>query len=213
MIWLILAALLLADPFWQTKPANEWTDAELSQFLADSPWAQMATQPAKPQGGKNSSEGRLVQVYLATAAPVVKALAERDRRMELRRPGITKALAEDPLSEERAAWFADHRAAYIIVAARVGNNDAFSIDKETSRMERESVMEGRAYSRGEGCRAAATFPPTQTDPHVYLAFLREPVAAADKDLSFGLYLPGVPLPYRTVTFKVKDMVVDGKLEM
>jgi hypothetical protein len=209
MIWLILAALLLADPFWQTKPANEWTDAELSKFLADSPWAQMATQPAKPQGGKNSSEGRLVQVYLATAAPVVKALAERDRRMELRRPGITKALAEDPLSEERAAWFADHRAAYIIVAARVGNNDAFSIDKETSRMERESVMEaGRTQ-----VKVSATFPPTQTDPHVYLAFLREPVAAADKDLSFGLYLPGVPLPYRTVTFKVNDMVVDGKLEM
>jgi len=209
MTWLILAALLFADPFWQAKPAKEWTDPELSKFLADSPWAQMAAQPAKPQAGKNSGEERLVQVYLATAAPVVKALAERDRRMELRRPGITKTLAEDPLSEERAAWFADHRAAYIIIAARVGNNDAFSIDKETSRMERDSVMEaGRTQ-----VKVSATFPPTQTDPHVYLAFLREPVAATDKDISFGLYLPGVPAPYRTVTFKIKDMMVDGKLEM
>ncbi len=209
MTWLIIAALLFVDPFWQTKPAKEWTDPELSQFLADSPWAQMAAQPGKPQVGKNMGEGRLVQVYLATAGPVVKALAERDRRLELRRPGITKALAEDPLSEERAAWFADHRAAYIIIAARVGNNDAFSIDKETSRMERESVMEsGRTQ-----VKVSATFPPTQTDPHVYLAFLREPVASADKDLSFGLYLPGVPAPYRTVTFKIKDMMVDGKLEM
>lgn len=209
MIWLILAALLFADPFWQTKPAKEWTDAELSQFLADSPWAQMIAQPGKPQGGKNSGEGRLVQVYLATAGPVVKALAERDRRMEIRRPGITKALAEDPLSEERAAWFADHRAAYIIVAARVGNNEAFSIDKETSRMERDSVLEAGRIQ----VKVSATFPPTQTDPHLYLAFLREPVAASDKDLSFGLYLPGVPAPYRTVTFKIKDMMVDGKLEM
>src|SRR5579862_8426555 len=120
MIWLMLATLLFADPFWQTKPAKEWTDAELSRFLADSPWAQMATQPAKPQGGKNSGEDKLVQVYLATAGPVVKALAELDRRLELRRPGITKSLAEDPLSEERAVWFADHQAQYIIVAARVG---------------------------------------------------------------------------------------------
>jgi hypothetical protein len=209
MIWLALAAFLFADPFWQTKPAKDWTDAELSQFLADSPWAQMIAQPGKPQGGKNSGEGRLVQVYLATAGPVVKAVAERDRRLELRRPGITKALADDPLSEERAAWFADHRAAYVIIAARVGNNDAFAIGKETSRMERESILEaGRTQ-----VKVSATFPPTQTDPHLYLAFLREPVAAADKDLSFALYLPGVPAPYRTVTFKIKDMMVDGKPEM
>ena len=51
MIWLILAALLLIDPFWQTKPAKDWTDAELSQFLADSPWAHMIAQPAKAQAG------------------------------------------------------------------------------------------------------------------------------------------------------------------
>jgi hypothetical protein len=209
MIWLMLAALLFADPFWQTKPAKEWTDAELSQFLSDSPWAQMAEQPGKPQGGKNSGEGRLVQVYLATAEPIVKALAERDRRMELRRPGITKALADDSMSEERAAWFADHRAEYIIVAARVGNNDAFSIEKETSRMEHDSVMEAGRIQ----VKVSATFPPTQTDPHLYLAFLRERVAASDKDLSFSLYLPGVPAPYRSVTFKIKDMMVDGKLEM
>ena len=209
MIWLILLALLSADPFWQTKPAKEWTDAELSKFLADSPWAQMAAQSAKTQGGKNTGEGASVQIYLATAGPVVKALAERDRRMELRRPGITKTLADDPLSEERAAWFADHRAEYIIVAARVGNNDAFSIEKETARMERDSVMEAGRIQ----VKVSATFPPTQTDPHLYLAFLREPVAASGKDLSFALYLPGVPAPYRTVTFKMKDMMVDGKLEM
>jgi hypothetical protein len=209
MIWLALAALLFIDPFWQTKPVREWTDAELAQFLADSPWAQMVAQPGKPQGGKNSSEGRLVQVYLATAGPIVRALAERDRRQELRRPGITKTLAEDPLSQERALWFDDHRAGYIIVAARVGNNSGFSIEKETSRMEQESVLEaGRTQ-----VKVSATFPPTQTDPHVYLAFLREPVAASDKDLSFALYLPGVPVPYRTVTFKIKDMMLDGKLEM
>jgi hypothetical protein len=209
MIWLILTALLFADPFWQTKPAKDWTDAELSKFLADSPWAQTAGQPGKAQGGKNLGEDRLVQVYLATAGPVVKALAERDRRMELRRPGITKALAEDPLSEERAVWFADHRAGFIIVAARVGNNAAFSSEQETRRMERGSVLEaGRTQ-----VRVSATFPPTETDPHLYLAFPREAVAAADKDLSFGLYLPGVPTPYRTVTFKIKDMMVDGKPEM
>ena len=209
MTWLIVAALLFAEPFWQTKPVMAWTDIELSQLLADSPWAQMAAEPGNARVGKNAGEGRPVQVYLATAGPVVKALAERDRRIELRRPGTAKALADDPLSEERAVWFADHREAFIIVAARVGNNDAFLSGPETSRMEKDSVME-LGHSK---VKASATFPPTRTDPHVYFAFPREPLTASDKDLSFELYLPGVPGPYRTVTFKVKDMMLHGKLEM
>ena len=126
MTWLAVVLFLLVEPFWQVKPPMEWTDVELVQFLADSPWAQMSAQPGKAQVGKNAGSGQPLQVYLATAGPVVKALAERDRRTELRRPGTAKALADDPLSEERAVWFADNREKHIIVAARVGNNEAFS---------------------------------------------------------------------------------------
>jgi len=209
MTWLVLTLLLFADPFWQTKPAAEWNDIELSQFLGDSPWAQMAAQPGKAAVGKNAGQGQLVQVYLATAGPVVKAVAERDRRAELRRPGTAKALADDPLSEERSAWFQDNRAGHIIVAARVGNNDAFSSGEETRRMEQDSAMDlGRLRAK-----LSAYFPPTRTDPHLYLAFPRDPVTASDKTVTFELYLPGVHGPYRSVTFKVKDLLVDGKPEM
>jgi hypothetical protein len=207
--WLTLALLVFAEPFWQIKPPAEWSDIELSQFLGDSPWAQMAAQPGKALVGKNAGQGQLVQLYLATAGPVVKAVAERDRRTELRRPGTAKALADDPLSEERSVWFADNREGHIIVAARVGNNDAFSSGEETRRMEQDSAMDlGRLR-----VKLSAYFPPTRLDPHLYLAFPREPVLPSDKTVSFELYLPGVPVPYRTVTFKVKDMLVDGKLEM
>ncbi|MDP9113473.1 MAG: hypothetical protein M3O20_07300, partial [Acidobacteriota bacterium] len=102
MTWL-LALLLLIDPFWQSKAPREWTDPDLAQFLTDSPWAQMSAVPGKAQVGKNSGSSQPIQVYIATAGPVVKAVAESDRRAELRRPGIMKALADDPLSEERAA--------------------------------------------------------------------------------------------------------------
>jgi len=185
----------------------EWTDIELSQMLADSPWAQMAGQPGKAQVGKNAGQGQLVQVYLVTAAPITKAVAERDRRIELRRPGTAKALADDPLSEERSAWLADNREGHIIIAARVGdNNDAFSSGQETHRMEQDTAMNlGRLR-----VKVSAYFPPTRTDPHLYLAFPREPVTVADKTVTFELYLPGVPGPYRTITFKVKDMLVEGK---
>jgi hypothetical protein len=209
MLWLVVALLFLADPFWQTKPPMEWTDVELSQILADSPWAQMAAQPGKAQVGKNAGQGQLVQVFLVTAAPIAKAVAERERRIELRRPGTSKALADDPLSEERSIWLADNREGHVIVAARVGDNNAFSSGQETRRMEQDTAMDlGRLR-----VKVSAYFPPTRTDPHLYLAFPRQPVTESDKIVTFELYLPGVPGPYRTVTLKVKDMLVDGKPEM
>jgi hypothetical protein len=209
MIWLVLSLLLFAEPFWQIKPPAEWNDIELSQFLSDSPWAQMAAEPGKAKVGKNAGQGQVVQVYLATAAPIAKAVAERERRAELRRPGSAKALADDPMSEERSAWFADNRQSHIIVAARVGLNDAFSDGAETRRLEQDSVMElGR-----RGVKLSAYFPPTRSDPYLYLAFPREPATSSGKTITFDLYLPGVPVPYRIVVFTVKDMLVDGKLEM
>ena len=62
-------------------------------------------------------------------------------------------------------------------------------------------------------KLSSYFPPTRTDPHVYLAFPRGEAVAPDKTVSFELYLPGVPGPYRTAAFKVKDMLVGGKVEM
>lgn len=199
MPWLALL-LLIADPFWQTKPLAEWNDLELSRFLADSPWAQMAT----PQA--NALKAPPVPLYLATAAPIAKAVAERNRRIALRR---AKTAAEDPLGEEYQAWFADNRADYIIVAVRTGNTPAFSDGAEIRRMEQESVMDtGRVK-----VKVSKYFPPTPTDPALRLAFPRSQVSENDKTVIFQLYLPGVPQPYRSVQFKVREMVVDGKLEM
>jgi hypothetical protein len=209
MTWLAIALLLSVDSFWQVKPPMVWTDAELAQFLAESPWAQMSAQPGKSAVGKNAGSVPPIQVYLATAGPIVKALAERDRRAELRRPGTTKALADDPLSEERAVWFSDNREMHIIVAARVGNNEAFSKEAETRRLEQDSSIDA-----GHGrVKLSAYFPPTSTDPHIYFAFPRELVSLTDKVVSFELYLPGAPGPYRTLQFKIKDLLVDGKLEL
>jgi len=209
MLWLAVALLLLVDPFWQAKPPMDWTDTELAQILTDSPWAQMAAQPGKAQVGKNAGQGQLIQVYVLTAAPIAKAVAERERRIELRRPGTAKALAGDPLSEERSVWLADNRERQMIIAVRVGNNTAFSSAEETRQMEQDSAMDlGRLR-----VKLSAYFPPTASNPYLYLAFPRQPVTAADKIVTFELYLPGVPGPYRTVTFKVKDMLVDGKVEI
>ena len=43
-----------------------------------------------------------------------------------------------------------------------------------------------------------------------MAFPRQ-VAESDKPVVFELYVPGLTSPFRTVEFRVKDMVVKGKL--
>jgi hypothetical protein len=195
--WHILL-LFLAQAYWQSKPPAEWNDLELARFLADSPWAQMAAPSAKGSFPP-------IAVYLATAAPVEKAVAERARRVALRRPGSKEA---DPLREEFEAWFADNRADHVILAARVGNNEAFTSEPEMRQMNQDSALDlGRVRVKMSGY-----FPPTSRDPYLYLAFPRVPVTAADKSIGFDLYLPGVPGPFRRAEFKTKDMLVDGKLE-
>lgn len=201
MVWLA-AMLVLMQAFWQAKPPADWNDIELAQFLADSPWAQMAAPPGK------AGTAPAVQVYLATAGPIERAVAERNRRAALRRPADLRATG-DPLGEEFAVWFADNRADHVIVAARVGNNNAFSSESEMRRMQQDSALDA---GRGK-VRMSSYFPPTSSDPHLYLAFPRGQVSPMDKSVTFELYLPGVPGPFRTVQYKVKDMLVDGKLEM
>jgi hypothetical protein len=199
VIWHILL-LLLAQAYWQSKPPAEWNDLELARFLADSPWAQMAVPSAK------AGSFPPIPVYLMTAAPVEKAVAERARRIALRRPSAKDG---DALREEFEAWFADNRASHIILAARVGNNDAFTSEPEMRQMKQDSNLDvGRIKVKMSGY-----FPPTSSDPYLYLAFPRVPVTATDKSVGFDLYMPGVPGPFRRVDFKIKDMLVDGKLEL
>jgi hypothetical protein len=45
-----------------------------------------------------------------------------------------------------------------------------------------------------------------------MAFPRQ-VSESDKSIEFDLYIPGVTPPYRTVEFRVKDMILKGKLEL
>ena len=145
-----------------------------------------------------------IPVYVATAAPVEKAVAERARRVALRRPNAQ----DDPLREEFEAWFADNRAGHVILAARVGNNNAFTSEPEMRRMKQDCALDlGRVKVKMSGY-----FPPTSRDPYLYLAFPRLPVTGADKSVGFDIYLPGVPGPFRRADFKTKDMLVDGKLE-
>lgn len=81
----VTTALFAAD-FW-TKPAADWTDKEVDQMIADSPWADRMAVETGQRGNvgnaddaKGAIQGNLtapVLVVWRTAAPIRQALARR----------------------------------------------------------------------------------------------------------------------------------------
>jgi hypothetical protein len=197
--------LMLAAPFWETKPPEQWDDRELELLMTDSPWAQMVSGPG------NASPAAPVQVYLATAGPIDQAERELTRRNRLKRKGPgpgQEPPPDDSLLEEYRAWLLENRGTNIILAIQMDRSTAFSDEAEIRRMEAESIMRvGRKKIKMTG-----HFPPSAGDPYLRIAFPRQ-VQLGDKNLVFELYLPGVPVPYRAAEFTLKSMLVMGKLEL
>ena len=191
--------LMLAASFWETKAPADWTDNELLVLFTDSPWAQMAEAAVK------DSHGAPVQVYLSSAGPMQAAEKERERRYIRKGNGPP---AESPMDTEYRLWLEDNLSKQTVIAVRIPRTKDFDDGAQTKRMEDESIMRvGRRKFKMTG-----NFPPTQRDPYLRIAFPRE-VQASDKMVTFELYVPGATPPYRSVEFKVKDMMINGKLEM
>jgi hypothetical protein len=191
--------LVLAASFWEAKAPADWSEAELLQLFTDSPWGQMAESAVKDE------HGAAVAVYLATAGP----MQEGDKQKEIRykRKGHTPAV-ETPMDTEYRLWLEDNRATQIVLAVRIPRTKDFDDAGQIGKMEEESIMRvGRKKFKMTG-----HFPPTANDPYLRMAFPRE-VHESDKSVTFELYVPGVTPPYRSVEFKVKDMIVKGKLEI
>jgi hypothetical protein len=197
---LLTALAFAADPFWVAKPPAQWSDPELVQFLTDSPWAKMAEGPGKPAPAP-------VRVYLATAAPMLQAEEERERRAMAKRRAA-KGPEPDELAEEYRLWIEDNRPSQIILAIQIPDQKSFSDQKEVRQMEKECVM----LVGKKKIQMTGHFPPSPTDPYLRLAFPRR-AQGTDKVVGFDLYLPGVTVPFRHVEFVLKDLLVNGRLEL
>jgi hypothetical protein len=194
MMWFAVL-LLFGTSFWETKAPADWSENELRQLLTDSPWAQLVSGPGRVPAPA-------IQMYIATAGPIQQAEIERERRIKKRKR------ADDDFPPDHRLWMDDNRATQVVLAVRIDQNLGFFDNKETTRMENESVMRvGRKKVKMTGY-----FPPSAGDPYLRLAFPKQ-VGPSNKTVSFDLYLPGIESPFRTVEFQLKDMLVNGKLEI
>jgi hypothetical protein len=187
-----------ADPYWETKAPADWTIAEVQQLLSDSPWAQM---PA----GTGRMPGPPVQVYFATAEPIVQA--EHERALRTRTKGQDKP-GDNAMADEYRIWMEENRATQIVVAVRTSSLKAFSDATEIRRLEEDCVIKAGKKKY----KLTGHFPPWSGDPYLRLAFPRK-VELSDKTLILEIYVPGLSGPFRELQFPLKDMVYKGKLEL
>ena len=132
------------------------------------------------------------------------------RRRSVRKPnGSEKGRSLDDVYQEYRAWLGENRETQIVVAvAAVGDRRAFENADEMQQVEEHSIMRiGRKMIQISG-----HFPPSFTDPYLRLAFPR-PTEVDSKTIKIELYVPGVPEPFREAEFSVKEMTLNGKLDM
>jgi len=185
-VWLPLL-FFLSQPFWETKPPEQWTLQEIEEVRGNSPWVQAV--------GNDPT----VVVFLATAAPIEQA------ENELRRRSKGALRGPDP---EYAGFLQENRGKVFVLAISWPRPQELGTVADRKRMEDESVMEiGRKQYH-----MAGHFLPTPADPVLRLVFPRE-VKPTDKTVTIRLYLPGINFPEREVQFWTKDLVYHGKLEM
>jgi hypothetical protein len=196
-VFFLCAAVLFAGvPFWEAKPAAEWSDSDVDLLLTNSPWAQQAI-------SGRSSTGALV--YIASAHPIREAEAERERRSleKSKKPPV-----EDPNAGEYADFLRDNEGKYIVLAVRIPNPKVLADPAEVKRMEEACVLKvGQKKYKMTG-----HFPPSPSDAWLRLVFPRV-VTEADKSFRFELYIPLVQDPYRFAEFRVRDLMYKGRLEL
>jgi hypothetical protein len=179
---------MMAAPFWESLPPEEWSDGQIERLLHASPWAQ-------EQGG--------TQFYIATARPVREAERELARRAK-----AGGGLAAGGEVEEYRQLLEDNPGKYIVLAVRVARPEFLENERELKTMEEKCVLRfGRARHRIVG-----HFPPTPADPYLRLVF-PQAVTGTEREFSFELYLPGVPMPFRQLLFEVGPMRSKGSLEL
>lgn len=231
-LFLLFAVGLAAANFWQ-KPYTEWSDKDMAKMMMDSPWAKSASvsmggpgggappamppgggggfgggAPGGPQGGGGSEFGPGAQ---GSSAPTFDVVARWQSALPIRQALVRlKFGAEADKSAEASKLLQEEERPYEIVLS--GPMGMFLRGKPADSAKALSEVSFLSSNRTGEIKAVQiqVGKPGKT-MDVLFAFPRSmPFTADDKEVEFITKLGTSTLKYK---FKLKDMVVNGKLEM
>jgi hypothetical protein len=231
---LLLGFGLAAANFWQ-KPYMDWSDKDVTKMMTDSPWAKSVSvsmsgpggagappvpsggggfgggpggEPRGPQGGGGSEFGPGAQ---GTSAPTFDVVARWQSALPVRQAFVRlKFGAEADKSAEAAKVLEPRERPYEIVlsgpmamflggkpgdAAKALSEVSFLSSVRTGPIKATQIEVGKP---GKTMDVVFAFPRTM------------PFTVEDKEVELNTKLGASNLKYK---FKLKDMVVNGKLEM
>jgi len=229
-IFLLFSFALAAAEFWQ-KPYTDWSDKDLTKMMTDSPWAKStsvsmgvpggggASPPMAgggggfgghggPQGGGGSEYGPGAQ---GSSGPSFDVVARWQSALPIRQAFVRlKFGAEADKSAEAGKVLEEQERPYEIVLS--GPMGMFLGGKPGDSAKALSEVSFLSSSRTGALKATQieVGKPGKTMDVVF-AFPRSmPFMIEDKEVEFATKLGTSVLKYK---FKLKDMVLNGKLEM
>ena len=226
---LLFGCGLVAADFWQ-KPYMQWSDKDAAKMMTSSPWAKSASismsgpggggppmmagggfgggAPGGPQGGGGSEFGPGAQ---GSAAPTFDVVARWQSALPMRQALVRlKFGAEADKSPDAAMVLEQQDRPYeIVLSGPMGMFLAGKSEDSAKALSEVSFLSTSRTGAIKPSQIQVSKPGKTMD--VVFAFPRSmPFTVEDKEVEFDTKLGASTLKYR---FKLKDMVLNGKLEM
>ncbi|MEO5924020.1 MAG: hypothetical protein ABIR70_09355 [Bryobacteraceae bacterium] len=216
-----LTVALVAADFW-TKPVADWTDKEMDMMLSDSPWADRMAVETGQRGnvgnaddGKGPMQGNLtapVVVVWRTALPIRQAVARRGNTPVGEEPTVSLLLASGfPAMFRADATDAAKLAADTVIKVK-GKADIHPTEVQLpAAAAAPKGAPGGPGGPGGGKGGGKGFGGGGGTFDLIFAFPKNAgLTLDDKEIEFITKVGKMNIRKK---FKLKDMVVNGKLEM
>jgi hypothetical protein len=199
LLMMLAISSVTAAQFWDTVPFMQWSDGQVRKVITESPWAVTLEATLPPKLNAPSGPARQ-QLYLlwSSALPVRQAIVRRQAGR-----GATPTAEQQELLKPSGAYFivVDH----LPFPFRQGQVEAFLIRKAKPPI---TAREFVADKTAQGFALQVGFPRT------------DPIVLHDDEVEFrfkaGSFGAGISFsrPFEfSRTFKLKNMTVNGRLEL
>ena len=206
--------LLFAAGFWDTKPFPEWSDKELQKLMTDSPWVRQIRGKINAQPSDEPGQAQIPDLSGPTsaAAPSLPVMLRWISALPVKQGEMRARFGKDAATAPEARKFLEQPRTFYILA--VAGIPGYLISKGGADNAKEAIARSTILTlKGKPSMqpTVVEFAPAGLNVTVMLGFPRSnEITLADEEVAFSTVIGTVLVRYK---FKLKDMVVRGKLEL